>query len=44
MKKQNAALQILKILGAYLAGWFLWLIIFSTFMPADKYGATTEPF
>lgn len=44
MKKENIALQILKILGTYLAGCLLWLLIFSTFMPADETGATTEPF
>ena len=44
MKKENIALKILKILGTYLAGWFLWLLIFSTFMPADESGATSEPF
>ncbi len=44
MKKENIALQILKILGIYLAGCLLWLLIFSTFMPADETGATTEPF
>ena len=44
MKKENIALKILKILGTYLAGWFLWLLIFSTFMPADETGATSEPF
>lgn len=44
MKKDNIALQILKILGTYLAGCLLWLLIFSTFMPADEAGATTEPF
>ena len=44
MKKENIALKILKILGTYLAGWFLWLLIFSTFMPPDETGATTEPF
>ena len=44
MKKENIALKILKILGTYLAGWFLWLLIFSTFMPADDTGATSEPF
>ena len=44
MKKENVALQILKILGTYLAGCLLWLLIFSTFMPADEEGATTEPF
>lgn len=44
MKKENIALQILKILATYLAGCLLWLLIFSTFMPADETGATTEPF
>lgn len=44
MKKENVALQILKLLAIYLAGCFLWLLIFSTFMPADETGATTEPF
>lgn len=44
MKKENVALQILKILGIYLAGCLLWLLVFSTFMPADETGATTEPF
>ena len=44
MKKENIAIQILKILGTYLAGCLLWLLIFSTFMPADETGATTEPF
>lgn len=44
MKKENVALQILKILGTYLAGCLLWLLIFSTFMPADEEGATAEPF
>ena len=44
MKKENIALKILKILGTYLAGWFLWLLIFSTFMPPDDTGATSEPF
>lgn len=44
MKKENIALQILKILGTYLASCLLWLLIFSTFMPADETGATTEPF
>ena len=44
MKKENIALKILKILGTYLAGWLLWLLIFSTFMPADDTGATSEPF
>jgi len=44
MKKENIALKILKILGTYLAGWLLWLLIFSTFMPADDTGATAEPF
>ena len=44
MKKENVAIQILKILGTYLAGCLLWLLIFSTFMPADEQGATTEPF
>lgn len=44
MKKENTALQIIKILGTYLAGCLLWLLIFSTFMPADETGATTEPF
>ena len=44
MKKENITLKILKILGTYLAGCFLWLLIFSTFMPADETGATTEPF
>lgn len=44
MKKENIALQILKILGTFLASCLLWLLIFSTFMPADEEGATTEPF
>ncbi len=44
MKKENIALEILKILGIYLAGCLLWLLVFSTFMPADETGATTEPF
>lgn len=44
MKKENVALQILKILGTFLASWFLWLIIFSVSMPADADGATSEPF
>ena len=44
MKKENIALKILKILATYLAGCLLWLLIFSTFMPADETGATSEPF
>ena len=44
MKKENIALKILKIRATYLAGCLLWLLIFSTFMPADENGATTEPF
>lgn len=44
MKKENIALKILKIVGTYLAGCLLWLLIFSTFMPADETGATSEPF
>ena len=44
MKKGNIALELLKILGAFLAGCLLWLLIFSTFMPPDETGATTEPF
>lgn len=44
MKKENIALTILKILVTYLAGCLLWLLIFSSFMPADETGATTEPF
>ncbi len=44
MKKGNIALELLKILGTFLAGCLLWLLIFSTFMPPDETGATTEPF
>lgn len=44
MKRDNAALQILKILATYLAGCLLWLLIFSMSMPPDADGATTEPF
>ena len=44
MKKTNVLLEILKLLGIFIVGCFLWLIIFSTFMPADETGATTEPF
>lgn len=44
MRKESIALKILKILGTYLAGWLLWVLIFSTFMPANESGATSEPF
>lgn len=44
MKRTNVLLEILKLLGIFIVGCFLWLIIFSTFMPADETGATTEPF
>ena len=44
MKKENIGLKILKILGTYLAGCLLWLLIFTIFLPADETGATSEPF
>lgn len=44
MQKKNVLLELLKLIGMVIAGWLLWLIIFSTFMPADETGATTEPF
>ena len=36
MKKENIGLKILKILGTYLAGSLLWLLIFTIFLPADE--------
>lgn len=42
--KKNIFLEILKILGAIIAGGFLWLIIFSFALPAAEDGSTSEPF
>ena len=42
--KKNIFLEILKILGAIIAGGFLWLIIFSFALPAAEFGSTSEPF
>lgn len=44
MKQENIGVKILKILGTYLAGCLLWLLIFTIFLPADETGATSEPF
>ena len=44
MKKESIALKLLKILATFLTSCLLWLLIFSTFMPTDEKGATTEPF
>lgn len=41
MKKPNAAIEILKILAALLAGWLLWVCIFSALSPAEE---MVEPF
>ena len=40
--KKNIFLEILKILGAIIAGGFLWLIIFSFALPAAEDGSTSE--
>ena len=37
--KKNIFLEILKILGAIIAGGFLWLIIFSFALPAAEDGS-----
>ena len=44
MKKDSNAIQILKFVGMCLAGWLLWLLIFSATLPSNEEGATSEPF
>lgn len=44
MKKNNLILELLKMFGACICGWLLWLIIFSITLPPDETGATSEPF
>ncbi len=43
MKKPNIAIEILKLLAAIVAGWFLWVCIFSATTPVDA-EEMVEPF
>lgn len=44
MKKNSLIVEILKIIGAIIAGILLWLIIFSFALPAQADGSASEPF
>ena len=43
MKKPNIFLNILKLLGVIIAGWFLWVVIFAIVLPEEVEGVATEP-
>lgn len=43
MKKKNLILELLKLMGVTIAGWFLWVIIFSATTPTES-DVMVEPF